>query len=215
MRRGLIVIASLLGACDPLADGDYVGDPMFTLQGTLVTTTKQSSTAGGVLIAWQDPGGAGGPGVATTPVSVETELPATVKLSVPLPPPPVVRFAFDDSDVELAEGFIVLVDETAGPRPVSQGIARDRVVVFATADVAEGTQAADYLGGPITAGYHLRRLVQAGPSAAAAPHVSAAQQLMIDRCVASGASLAACTARRSYQLAAVDDTDLVRIVVRP
>lgn len=206
MRRGLFAIASLLVGCDSLADGDYVGEPMFTVHGTLVTATKQAPDAGGVLLAWQDPGGAGGPGLATTKVSLETEL-ATVKLTVPLPPPATVRFAFDDADVEIAEAFVLLVDDAGMPRPVPHGIARDRVVVFATADVPAGSQAADYLGGPMSAGYHLRRLVQGTPGAA--------QQIMIDRCTASGASAGACATRRAYQLAPVDDADSVRIVVTP
>lgn len=198
---------SVLAGCDSLADTDYVGEPMFRLDGTLVTTTKEPSSATGVALAWQDPGGAGGPGVATTVVPVQTELPATVKIVVPLPPPAAARFVFDDADVELAEAFVLLVDGAA-PRPVSHGIVRDRVVVFATADVAEGTQAADYLGGPISAGYHLRRLVQATPP-------GAAQLLMIERCIAAGSSRAACETRRGYQLAPVDDTTPVRIVVTP
>jgi hypothetical protein len=205
MRRGLIAL-SLLAGCDSLADGDYVGEPMFRLDGTLVTATKQPSSASGVALAWQDPGGAGGPGVATTIVPVQTELPATVKIVVPLPPPAAARFAFDDADVELAEAFVLLVDDAA-PRPISHGIVRDRVVVFATADVAADTQAADYLGGPISAGYHLRRLVQGAPGAA--------QLLMIERCIAVGSSHTACETRRGYQLAPVDDTEPVRIVVTP
>jgi len=39
----------------------------------------------------------------TTTVPVEIEFPSTFRVSVPLPPPAIVRFAFDDSDVELAE----------------------------------------------------------------------------------------------------------------
>jgi hypothetical protein len=180
---------------------------MFSLTGTLVTATRQTPEAGGIALAWQDPGGAGGPGVATTIVPAETELPATVRIAVPLPPPPAARFAFDDSDVELAEAFVLLVDDPALPRPTPQGIARDRVLVFATGDVAEGTQAANYFGGAMPAGYHLRKLGHG--------ELGTAQRLMIDRCVASGAAQAACNARRDYQLEPADDGGAVRIVVGP
>jgi len=202
MRRGLIVLASLTTGCDPLADNTYVGEPMFTLKGTLVTTAKDSPAAGGLALAWQDAGGAGGPGVAMTVVPAKTEL-ATVTISVPLPPPAAGRFAFDDG-VELAEAFVLLVEDPDAPRPVSRGIVRDRVVVFAAGDVAAGTQAADYFGGPLAAGYHLRRI-------GGAP--GASQQVMIDRCVAAGATRAACAARRNYQLAPAADDEPVRIVV--
>jgi hypothetical protein len=202
MRRGVIVLASLLAGCDSLADTNYVGEPMFRLTGTLVTATKDSPAAGGLALAWQDTGGAGGPGVATTVVPAKTGL-ATVQIAIPLPPPAAARFAFDD--VELAEAFVLLVEDPDAPRPVSLGIARDRVVVFASGDVADGTQAADYLGGPITAGYHLRKVVQGAPGPS--------QQIMIDRCVLAGATPAACTTRRNYQLAPADDAEPVRIVV--
>lgn len=206
MRRGLVVFVLVLSGCDPLASSDYVGEPMFTMSATLVTATKQTPEAGGIALAWQDPGGAGGPGVATTVVPVKTRLDG-VTISVPLPPPLAARFAFDDSDVELAEAFVLLVDDSVGDRPVPHGISRDRVLVFATGDVRAGTKAADYLGGPMTAGYHLRKLGHGtlGP----------AQQLMIDRCVAAGSTIAACAARRDYQLEAADDTGPVRIVVTP
>ena len=214
MRRGLIVLTSVLAGlppalagCDPLADSDYVGEPMFTLKGTLVATSKDAPSASGVALAWQDPAAAGGPGIATSVVPVQTELPATVTIHVPLPPPDAARFAFDDTDVELAEAFVLLVDDVAVTRPVPRGIVRDRVVVFATHDVADGTQAADYLGGPVGAGYHLRRLVQGTPGPS--------QQIMIDRCIAAGASDAACQARRGYQLAPAADDDLVHMVVAP
>jgi hypothetical protein len=57
------------------------------------------------------------------------------------------------------------------------------------------------------AGYHLRKLGHG--------ELGSAQQLMIDRCVDSGAALAACAARRDYQLEVADDAGAVRIVVTP
>lgn len=206
MRRGLVTFALVLSGCDPLASSDYVGEPMFRISATLVTATKQSPDAGGIALAWQDPGGAGGPGIATTVVPVQTRLDG-MTISVPLPPPLAARFAFDDGDVELAEAFVLLVDDAAGARPVPHGIARDRVLVFATAEVRAGSEAADYLGGPMAAGYHLRKL---GHGA-----LGVAQQQMIERCVAAGATRGACAARRDYQLEPADDAGDVRIVVTP
>lgn len=202
MWRSVIALAGLWAGCDPLAGTDYVGEPMFRLKGTLVTASKDSPAAGGLALAWQDAGGAGGPGVATTVVPAKTGL-GTVEIAVPLPPPAAARFAFDD--VELAEAFVLLVDDPDAARPVARGIARDRVVVFASGDVADGTQAADYLGAPVAAGYHLRRLVAGAPGPA--------QQIMIDRCVAAGATQDACAARRHYQLAPAGDDEVVSIVV--
>lgn len=204
MRPALLVC--LLAGCDPVADSEYVGEPMFTLSGTFVATGK-APDVGGLALMWQDSGGAGGPGVAATTVPVEVEFPSTFRISIPLPPPAIVRFAFDDSDVELAEAYVFVVDDPDAPRPVARGLDRAHALVYASGDVVAGTQAADYLGGPISAGYHLRRYIGGEPGAA--------QRTMIDRCIASGAGAPACTARRGYQLADAADDARLRIVVTP
>src|SRR5215207_9670252 len=105
MRRAMLVC--LLAGCDPLAGGGYVGEPMFTLTGTFVATGK-TPDVGGLALMWQDSGGAGGPGIVATTVPVEIAFPSTFRVSIPLPPPAVVRFAFDD--VELAEAYVFVVE---------------------------------------------------------------------------------------------------------
>jgi hypothetical protein len=207
--RGLLLATCLLAGCDSLAGGDYVGEPMFTLSGTLSSKGSASNDhALGLSLMWQDSGGAGGPGIAASPVPVSLEFPATLRVSIALPPPDAARFGFDDSPAELAEAYLVIVGTDAEVPRQMRGIDRSHVLVWASGDIAEGGQAADYLGGPVSAGYHLRRYVPAITP-------GSAQQRMIDRCVASGASPAACTARRAYQLAAIADDDELRIVVTP
>jgi hypothetical protein len=201
----IALLACLVAACDPLADSDYVGEPMFTLAGTLIST-GQAGDVGGLALMWQDSGGAGGPGVAATIVPVENEL-TTLRIAVPLPPPDAARFGFDDTSVELAEAYVFVVEDPASPRLVPRGIDRSHVLVFATEAVPAGSLAADYLGGAMTAGYHLRRFVAATPGPA--------QLVMIERCVASRDSRAACEARRGYRLEPIADDDQLRIVVAP
>ena len=198
MRPALLVC--LLAGCDPLATGDYVGEPMFTLTGTFVAPGETPDVSG-LALMWQDSGGAGGPGIAKTMVPVEVELPSKFRVAVPLPPPEHVRFAFDD--VELAEAYVFVIDDADEPHGLDRAHAR----VWASKDVEPGTQAADYFGGPITAGYHLRRYTTAAPSSA--------QRTMIERCIASGAAAAACGSRRAYQLAEAGDAEPLRIVVSP
>ena len=198
------VLVCLLAGCDPLATSDYVGEPMFTLRGTFVAPGEVPDV-GGLALMWQDSGGAGGPGVAVTAVPVEIELPSRFRVAIPLPPPDHVRFAFDE--VELAEAYVFVVDDPEALRPTPHGLDRTHALVWASRDVAAGTQAADYFGGPISAGYHLRRYTTAARGTA--------QQTMIERCVASGATAAACGMRRGYQLAAADDSEPLRIWVSP
>jgi hypothetical protein len=201
MRGGLIVC--VLAACDPLADSRYVGDPLFTLVGTV--STGSSDAVGGVALMWQDTAGAAGPGVAATTVPVSLEFPTTFRVSVPLPPPDVARFAFGDGDVELAEAYVFIVAEHDAAHPTARGLDRGHALIWASADVFAGSLAADYLGGPVTAGYHLRRFVFVSEPALA-------QRTMIERCaVASPAT--ACSTRRGYALVAAADDEQLRIVV--
>jgi hypothetical protein len=192
------VLLVLLAGCDPLASPSYVGEPMFVLSGTLAGTENP----GGVALMWQDTAAAGGPGVAVTPLQVELEFPAKFRAAVPLPPPDAARFAFDD--VELAEAYVFVVDDPDASRPEPRGLDRARVLVWASADVEAGTQAAEYFGGPMPGGYHLRRYM---PAAA-----SDAQRVMIERCT-QAAPRAACETRRGYGLVATDDAEPLRIVV--
>jgi hypothetical protein len=90
---------------------------------------------------------------------------------------------------------------------VPRGADRVHALVYVGADVAPGTLAADYLGGPLTAGYHLCRFAPGTPGTA--------QAQMIERCVGGGAPRAACTIRRGYQLAPIADDDPLRIAVTP
>lgn len=193
-----------LVGCDPLAGNDYVGKPLITIRGTFAQTGAPGAPLGGVALLWQDANGPGGPGVAATTVPVALEFPAAFELSVPTPPPVAARFTVDG--VQLAEAYIYVVGDLAAPRRTTRGTDRSHVLVWASADIADGTRAAEYLGGPITAGYHLRRFLPTHV-------VGVLQHALIDRCVQSGALESACATRRAYQLEAVDDADALRISV--
>lgn len=209
LAGALAVAAFAAAACDSLANSDYVGQPLFTLTGTFdATSTAPASPVGGVALLWQDPVGAGGPGVAASAVPVAISFPATFRVDVPEPPPVVARFTFADSDVAIAEAYVYVVADTLATPLAPAGSDRVHVLVYATGDVAAGTLAADYLGGPIRAGYHLRRFAPVATPATA-------QAAMIARCVASGAATTACATRRAYQLGAIADDDPLRIAVTP
>lgn len=209
--RGVVVAVLFAAGCDSLANSQYVGQPMFTLVGTFASTAPAKAPqdpVGGVALMWQDSATADGPGVAATTVPVEIAFPATFRIDVPAPPPAAARFSFDDAAVELGEAYVYVVADTAAAQLVPRGSDRAHVLVYASADVAPGTLAADYLGGPISAGYHLRQF-----AASASP--GGAQGALIERCVANGAARTSCSARRGYQLGAIGDDDPLRIVVMP
>jgi len=206
--RTAILTATVLAACDPLASRDYVGEPLITLQGTFATSAASSSDLGGVALMWQDPDGAGGPGAAATAVPVAIEFPASFSIAVPAPPPDGVALAFGDGST-VAEAYIYVVRDATSSHPTKLlGTDRTHALIYAATDIADGTDAAAYLGGPVTAGFHLRRFV-----AMDAP--PPAQTAAIQRCVAHGSSGPACTARRAYQLAATGDDEPLRVVLWP
>ena len=204
-----VVLACLLCGCDSLAGSNYVGQPLFTLTGTFAArASAPEDSLGGVALLWQDSTTADGPGVAATTVPVAIQFPATFRVDVPAPPPQAARFAFADTGIELAEAYVYVVADVKATPLVPRGSDRVHVLVWAGADVAAGTAAADYLGGPVAAGYHLRRF-------APATLPGAAQSALIEQCVTGGAARSACTARRSYQLGAIADDDPLRIAVTP
>ena len=196
----------LVAGCDPLADSDYVGQPLFTLTGSFAESANApAGPVAGVALFWQDAHGAGGPGIAATAVPVSVAFPAAFSVAVPAPPPEAARWSFGDG-VSIAEAYVYMVGDVHAPRATPLGSDRTHVLVWASADVGPGTPAADYLGGPMAAGYHLRRFQ-------AAATVGAAQARLIDACTAHGDRRAACETRRAYQLQPITDQDHLRIEV--
>ena len=207
MLRFLI---AFLVACDALAPADYVGEPLFTIEGAFASNeTAPADPLGGVALFWQDPNGPDGPGVASTTVPVEIQFPASFRVAIPVPPPTAARFSFGDGDgeVELAEAYVFVV-ETTNDHPAPHGGERSHVVVWASTEVADGSLAADYLGGPISDGYHLRTF-------SVVANAGTAQHAMIERCIASGATRRTCEVRRGYQLTTSGDHERLKITVSP
>lgn len=204
----VLLVVGLVAGCDSLAADDYVGEPLFTLQGTFATTANApDDPLGGVALLWQDTRSADGPGVATTVVPVAIQFPASFRVDIPVPPPDAAKFTFPDTAVQIAEAYVFVV-ETSGAKITPRGGERVHAVVWASADVAEGTQAADYLGGAIAAGYHLRTFTPVTTA-------GTGQRTLIERCVSVGGARHACEARRAYQLANASDRDRLAITVAP
>lgn len=204
MRRFFWALG-LAAGCDSLASNDYVGESLFSLDGTFVQSANApEDPLGGVALYWQDPDGPGGPGIATTIVPVALAFPASFHVDIPVPPPPAARWSLDPG-IELAEAYLYVVETAV--RPVPRGSERGHALIWASADVPAGSTSASYLGGPVTAGYHLRAFETTG--------AGSAQAQMIDRCVAGGALPRQCETRRAYQLGEADDRARLAITVSP
>src|SRR5262245_1600438 len=152
------VFLLVLAACDPLAGRDYVGEPLITVTGTFApTSAAPSDPVGGVALMWQDPDGAGGPGKAATSVPVAIEFPASFSIAVPTPPPDGVALVFGDGSA-VAEAYIFVVGDIGEAHPTRLlGADRAHALIYAPSDINDGSAAAAYLGGAVSAGYHVRR----------------------------------------------------------
>jgi len=206
MARAQLLLPVVLAACDSLAGQAYVGEPLITLAGTFAPSAGTPSDVGAIALLWQDAEGASGPGKAMVAVPVSIEFPAAFAVEVPSPPPPDVMFAFDDG-IALAECYVYVIADADTLRLL--GADRTHALVFATDDIPATSSAAAYLGGPVAAGYTLRRYAET-------ERPSLQQAALIDRCTARGESVAACTARHRYQLSpALSEDEPLRIVLYP
>jgi hypothetical protein len=203
--RSLLFVA--VAACDPYPGANYVGEPLVTLFGSFAPSSAvPSRESGGIALLWQDAEGAGGPGRSAMSLPAEIRFPSGFEVSVPVPPPEDVRFAFAGGP-QLAECYVFVVDGPAVAHPTRfLGADRTHALIYAEGDVAAGTPSAAYLGGPVTAGYHLRTF-----SLVDTP--SAEQAELIARCAANGNPPDACEARRRYQLGTAFDDEPLRIIL--
>jgi len=205
--KWLVVVPVLATACDSLAGGDYVGEPLITLAGTFAPTSAPPAEVGGIALLWQDAEGSGGPGKAIVAVPVSIEFPTRFAVQVPAPPPDDVTFAFADG-TRLAECYVYVVADDTDTRQFL-GADRTHALVWTAGDVSAGTAAAAYLGGAVTAGYHLRRYTTS-------PQMSPEQQTLVDRCTERGEPVDACAARHHYQLTPpIAEDEPLRIVLWP
>jgi len=194
-------------ACDPLVDDTYTGQSLFTLEGTLAEAMRPHDADPELALLWQDPETAGGPGVEAAALPFALDALGSFTAQIPIAPPAGAWFGFDDGGPRLGEAYLHVVSHV----PVTTtefdlGLDPVHVVVYADRDVAGGA-ASDYLGGDVTAGYHLRRFaVTAEPGAA--------QRELIARCVATTGDQDACAARRAYRLEPIGDATALRIVLR-
>lgn len=203
----VVLVGVVAIGCTPLADQSYAGEALFTMAGTFSATRAPIEVDARIALLWQDWETAGGPGIETTPIPFTVGTFGSFRAQLVAVPGAPARFAFADDGPVLAEAYLHVV--LANPVATSDqdlGQELGHAVVYADRDVSGG-DAADYLGGPMAAGYHLRRLT-------VTDQPGAAQRSLIERCAARTGDRPACTSRRGYQLGAVDDAEPLRITLR-
>jgi hypothetical protein len=194
--RAHVVLVLALAACNPQADGDYPGEAIAVLPGSVAS--PGGVVVDGMDIYWQgvDPRG---PGALKSPLPVRTLFPSGFEASLIAPPPSGAPLQLD-GETRFAEGYLFALQWKRGEL-VPAGTDYRHALVWAESDVLAGTTTAAYLGGPIGKGFHVMRW-----TATATP--SGAQQILVARCVAAAradgwdeaAATLACRSTRSYQL---------------
>lgn len=205
--RCAVLLAVATSACDPLVDATYTGTPLFRMAGTLAEAMRPHEVDAELALLWQDPRTAGGPGVEQAALPFELDALGSFTAEVPAKPPDLAWFAFDDGGPRLGEAYLHVVSHV----PVTTaefdfGSDPTHALIYADRDVVGGA-ASEYLGGDVTAGYHLRQFT-------ITTELTAAQNELITRCVANTGDRIACAARRGYRLDAVDDDVPLRLVAR-
>lgn len=106
-----LLLTVVTGACDPLVDDTYPGQPLFTLRGTLPEETRPHDPSNGLALLWQDPRTAGGPGVDSSALPFALDALGSFTAEIPTRPPAAVWFAFDDGRPRLGEAYLHVVSQ--------------------------------------------------------------------------------------------------------
>lgn len=224
----LLAAAALAAACEPLAEHDYPGEPLLTVSGRVTGTAPLPPIEAAIL--WQL-----GPPPTTSEQELATRVPvetspagpagptgpagsggtATFTLRLYQPPP-------DGALRTLRDGEVAWVRGNAGAVPL--GIAADAApalptsgstsygvdvghwIVWLATDVPQGSLTAWWLGGALSAGYHVVRVKPVDPVTVCAdlPALDACVATLVSLGVADDGTYAADTARgfctASYRL---------------
>ena len=164
-RRSLIALAALSCACDPQADGGYLGEPLASFPGYVASAGVSPLEA---AMLWQRgaPPSTNDQELATR-APVQTGFPARFTLHLYQPPPAAARRTLVPGQVPYARANAGAVPYgiaagAAGALPASQnaayGIDANHWIVYLPSDVPPGSLMEWWLGKALPAGFHLLRV---------------------------------------------------------
>jgi len=163
-RLGLAVplfAATLAAACDPQADPGYQGEPLATLRGTVVSAVPSPPDDLDAVLVWTvssgSPDYAVGQGAA-----IAGDFPATFRLDGFTRPPELALNDYGPVEPRLGVAYTAALppgtdfsEEPTG----SIGLSEDYLLVYLDAAAPAGSGVAEFLGGPLAAGYHLMKVI--------------------------------------------------------
>ncbi len=155
------VVAPLLVACDPQADGEYQGEALFELSGTVTNDREEAPDSAEVTLVWEVTSGSPDTVVAEG-VPVTGEFPASFHLELLEPPSEdsLNDYSYNGAnEARIGVAYITVLAADVSAEELDDddllGIAESQLLVYVDRDVQEGTFSAELLGGTLSKGYHL------------------------------------------------------------
>ncbi len=225
LRLAGLLTLTALAACDDgvITDPDFGPGPslpVVTMHGQVVNGRTQPVPAAKLVLSWGEVGAMFPPFGAS--VNLTGSFPGSFQIDLTAPPAaerlffPSVGFPagyFDlakESRIAVARILVVKQETNTStfiPSSDLLGGAEDFALVYVESDIAAGSAGAAYLGGPVTAGYHVFKVAtDAARDAVYGP---------ISQCQSQAAGIAAwkaCGAYTSLSVADVQTTVSVRLV---
>ena len=173
--KRLSVILLLAASCDPQADRSYLGEPLMTLHGQVISSGALPQLEAAML--WQrGPPPSNDDQELATRAPVQAGFPATFTAHLYQPPPSAARKTLLPGEVTYARANAAAVpagiaaDAVGGaasspaPATLGYGIDAHHWVVWLESDVAPGSLMEWWLGGALSRGFHLLRVDAVNPA---------------------------------------------------
>ena len=198
MRRAAIFLLVLL-SCDPQADSGYLGEPLVTFTGQVVSSGSLPQLEAAML--WQrGPPPSNTDQELATRAPVQTGFPATFTVHLYQPPPAAARRTLAPGEVTWARANAAAVPygiasnqvgaaAASPPGANNYGIDAYHWVVYVAADVPAGSLTEWWLGAALNKGFHLLRVTAVNPKCIPSDQIDAcvgdlAQRGVIDAAAA-------------------------------
>lgn len=161
-RHLLFILLSLpmLPACDDNVDAEYKGERLLSLSGKVLAPANDAAPTGDlkVVLVWQR-FATDGDWFTMETADVGSSFPAAFDLDVYNPPSEAALNHFEEGDPGVAIALVLAAPAELAEFGEEQvkGAVEDHVLAYAPADIAGDTPLGGFLGGPMTAGFHLLR----------------------------------------------------------
>lgn len=208
MRRTTLLLLALVWSCDPQADSAYLGEPLLTLHGQVVSQGPLPELEAAMLWQRGDPPAMTDQDLATR-APVQAGFPALFTAHLYHPPPAAARRTLAPGEPTYARATAAAVPKGVAAAQLAGGAAPPGVpgstggygvdahhwVIHLASDVPAGSLTAWWLGAPLAAGFHLLVVSPVNPACMTAAQLEACAADLAGRGVRDDGTTAPGTAR--------------------